>query len=186
VSFRFDLSFAPGAVLALFHDVTIVTGVFVLMQREFNLPMIGALLTIIGYSLNDTIVIYDRIRENMTKYRRGQLPNLINASINETMSRTLATSLTTALGMSAFLLLGGPVIQTFSLAILLGVFVGTYSTIFVASPTILVMQDLRPWMERVFSPLSGTDTSSEDGDDASLTETERRRRARQAPSGDAP
>ena len=186
VSFRFDLSFAPGAVLALFHDVTIVTGVFVLMQREFNLPMIGALLTIIGYSLNDTIVIYDRIRENMTKYRRGQLPKLINASINETMSRTLATSLTTALGMSAFLLLGGPVIQTFSLAILLGVFVGTYSTIFVASPTILVMQDLRPWMERVFSPLSGTDGSSEDGDDASLTETERRRRARQAPSGDAP
>jgi len=188
VAFRFDLSFAPGAVLALFHDVTIVTGVFVLTQHEFNLPMIGALLTIIGYSLNDTIVIYDRIRENMTRYRRRDLEKLINDSINETMSRTLATSLTTALGMMAFLVLGGPVIETFALAILMGVIVGTYSTIFVASPTILVMQDLRPVLERMFTPLGTSDDDGEEGEDggSSLTETERRRRARSAPRADAP
>lgn len=180
VAFRFDLAFAPGAVLALFHDVTIVVGIFVLTQREFNLPMIGALLTIIGYSLNDTIVIYDRIRENMTRYRRRDMAQLINDSINETMSRTLATSLTTALGMTAFLLLGGPVIETFALAILIGVFVGTYSTIFVASPTILVMQDLRPHLEKLFSPLSSDESDEDEGEDGqTLTATEQRRRARQ-------
>lgn len=179
VAFRFDLSFAPGAVLALFHDVSIVAGIFVVTRHEFNLPMIGAMLTIIGYSLNDTIVIYDRIRENMTRYRRRDLSKLINDSINETMRRTLATSLTTAMGMMAFLIFGGPVIETFALAILLGVFVGTYSTIFVASPTILVMQDLRPVLERWFSPLSGDGPKDGDEEDASaLTETERRRRAR--------
>ena len=183
VAFRFDLSFAPGAVLALFHDVTIVCGVFVLTQHEFNLPMIGALLTIIGYSLNDTIVIYDRIRENMTRYRRKDLALLINDSINETMRRTLATSTTTALGMLAFLFFGGPVIETFALAILMGVVVGTYSTIFVASPTILVMQDLRPWLEKMFAPLTGDD-GEEEGSEESMTATERRRRARQSP-GDA-
>lgn len=186
VAFRFDLSFAPGAVLALFHDVTIVTGVFVLTQQEFNLPMIGALLTIIGYSLNDTIVIYDRIRENMTRYRRRDLEKLINDSINETMSRTLATSLTTALGMLAFLVLGGPVIETFAMAILMGVVVGTYSTIFVASPTILVMQDLQPWLQKLISPLSADDAGGEEGGEESLTQTERRRRARQTPRIDAP
>jgi preprotein translocase subunit SecF len=182
VAFRFDLAFAPGAVLALFHDVTIVVGVFVLTQREFNLPMIGALLTIIGYSLNDTIVIYDRIRENMTRYRRRDVTQLINDSINETMSRTLATSLTTALGMAAFLVLGGPVIETFALAILMGVVVGTYSTVFVASPTILVMQDLRPHLEKIFSPLSGDEEEAEEGEDGEgkpMMATELRRRARQ-------
>ncbi|MFT5683724.1 MAG: preprotein translocase subunit SecF [Myxococcota bacterium] len=183
VAFRFNLSFAPGAVLALFHDVIIVIGIFVLTGREFNLPIIGALLTIIGYSLNDTIVIYDRIRENMTRYRRRDMEELINDSINETMSRTLATSLTTALGMTAFLVLGGPVIETFALAILIGVFIGTYSTIFVASPTILVMQDLRPHLEKMFSPLSSDEPAEgeegEDGETKTLTATEQRRRARQ-------
>jgi preprotein translocase subunit SecF len=188
VAFRFDLSFAPGAVLALFHDVSIVAGIFVITQQEFNLPMIGAMLTIIGYSLNDTIVIYDRIRENMTRYRRADLEKLINDSINETMSRTLATSLTTGLGMLAFLVLGGPVIETFAMAILIGVFVGTYSTIFVASPTILVMQDLRPVLERMFAPLSGNDPEEgeEGAEEEAMTQTERRRRARQAPRTDAP
>ncbi|MEL6344260.1 MAG: protein translocase subunit SecF [Myxococcota bacterium] len=188
VAFRFDLSFAPGAVLALFHDVTLVAGVFVITQHEFNLPMIGAMLTIIGYSLNDTIVIYDRIRENMTRYRRKDMAQLINDSINETMSRTLATSTTTALGMMAFLIFGGPVIETFALAILLGVFVGTYSTIFVASPTILVMQDLRPYLEKLFAPLTSDDPDEEDGEDGEvgeMTQTERRRRARQSPRGDS-
>lgn len=166
VAFRFNLSFAPGAVLALFHDVSIVVGFFVMLDMigityEFNLPMIGALLTIIGYSLNDTIVIYDRLRENMTKYRRKDLETMINVSINETLGRTLATSMTTLAGMTAFLVLGGAVIQTFALAIFLGVIVGTYSTIFVASPTILVMQDLQPLLGKLISPLTQQDESTE-------------------------
>jgi preprotein translocase subunit SecF len=182
VAFRFNLSFAPGAVLALFHDVTIVIGAFVLFdilgwKHEFNLPMIGALLTIIGYSLNDTIVIYDRIRENMTRYRRMDLNELINDSINETLGRTLATSLTTLMGMSAFLIFGGPVIQTFALAIFLGVIVGTYSTVFVASPTILVMQDLQPYLGKLFSPLVQDDESGDDSEEASQSEMRRRERA---------
>ena len=181
VAFRFNVSFAPGAVLALFHDVTIVVGVFIVLDmagwtHEFNLPMIGALLTIIGYSLNDTIVIYDRIRENMEAYRRRDLPSLINGSINETLGRTLATSLTTMMGMTAFLILGGAVIQTFALAIFLGVIVGTYSTIFVASPTILVMQDLKPHLSKIFSPL--TEDAPEADENEILTESEKRRRER--------
>ena len=167
VALRFNLSFAPGAVLALFHDVSIVVGVFVALDMvgityEFNLPMIGALLTIIGYSLNDTIVIYDRLRENMTRYRRNDLETMINVSINETLGRTLATSVTTLAGMTAFLVLGGAVIQTFALAIFLGVIVGTYSTIFVASPTILLMQDVQPWLSKLFTPDGeSSDTSDE-------------------------
>ena len=167
VALRFNLSFAPGAVLALFHDVSIVVGVFVALDMvgityEFNLPMIGALLTIIGYSLNDTIVIYDRLRENMTRYRRNDLETMINVSINETLGRTLATSVTTLAGMTAFLVLGGAVIQTFALAIFLGVIVGTYSTIFVASPTILLMQDAQPWLSQLFTPSSEAGDTTDD------------------------
>jgi preprotein translocase subunit SecF len=161
VAFRFDLAFAPGAVLALFHDVSIVVGIFTLTRHEFNLPMIGALLTIIGYSLNDTIVIYDRIRENMRRYRRQDTARLINDSVNETMTRTLATSFTTGMAMLAFLFLGGPVIETFALAILLGVVFGTYSTIFVASPTILLMEDLRPALAKAVAPLAGAEEAEE-------------------------
>lgn len=159
VSIRFNLTFAPGAVLALFHDVILVIGIFIILdilgwKHEFNLPMVGALLTIIGYSLNDTIVIYDRIRENMIKYRREDTTSLINDSINDTLARTLATSITTFLAMMAFLILGGPVIKTFALAILLGVIIGTYSTIYVASPTILLMEDIQPYLSKLFSPLA--------------------------------
>ncbi len=163
VAFRFDLAFAPGAVLALFHDVSIVVGIFVITRHEFNLPMIGALLTIIGYSLNDTIVIYDRIRENMRRYRRADTARLINDSVNETMTRTLATSFTTGIAMLAFLFLGGPVIETFALAILLGVVFGTYSTIFVASPTILLMEDLRPHLAKMVAPLAGAENAESEG-----------------------
>jgi len=163
VAFRFELIFAPGAVLALFHDVSIVIGIFTLTGHEFNLSMIGALLTIIGYSLNDTIVIYDRIRENMTKYRRQDTARLINDSINETLNRTLATSFTTMLAMSAFLILGGAVIETFALAIIMGVIFGTYSTVFVASPTILLMEDLKPHLGRIFAPLASKNDDAEDG-----------------------
>ncbi len=151
VAFRFDLTFAPGAVVALFHDVTIVIGVFVLLQREVNISIIGALLTIIGYSLNDTIVIYDRIRENMERYRRKDMEGLINASINETMNRTINTSLTTLAAMIVFLFLGGPVIETFALAIALGVIVGTYSTVYVASPLILIMEDVKPHLVNIMT-----------------------------------
>ncbi|MCB9778348.1 MAG: protein translocase subunit SecF [Alphaproteobacteria bacterium] len=191
VAFRFQLAFAPGAVLALFHDVSITVGLFVLFDmlgwtHEFNLPMIGALLTIVGYSLNDTIVIYDRIRENMKRYRRGDTSKLINDSINETMSRTLATSITTALAMTAFLVLGGDVIETFALAILIGVVVGTYSTVFVASPTILLMEDIKPMIERFFTvggaaaPASVATTPDAGGAPQAETASQRRRREREA------
>ncbi len=177
VGFRFDLAFAPGAVLALFHDVSVVVGIFTLTGHEFNLPMIGALLTIIGYSLNDTIVIYDRIRENMSRYRRKDTAALINTSINETLARTLATSITTGCAMMAFLTLGGPVIETFALAILLGVIFGTYSTIWVASPTILVMEDLQPVLSKVFTPVQASlDAAAELGP---ASATEERRQARE-------
>jgi preprotein translocase subunit SecF len=190
VAFRFEFVFAPGAVLALFHDVSIVCGIFVLTRHEFNLPMIGALLTIIGYSLNDTIVIYDRIRENMSRYRRRDMAQLINDSVNETLTRTLATSFTTMMAMLAFLFLGGPVIETFALAILLGVIFGTYSTVFVASPTILLMEDLKPVFAKVFAPLAKPGADAEEpgaelelASDQPMSEARRRkleRRARRA------
>jgi preprotein translocase subunit SecF len=152
IAFRFDLAFAPGAILALFHDVTITLGIFVVIQQEVNMSMIGALLTIIGYSLNDTIVIYDRIRENMQKYSRKDMESLINDSVNETLGRTLATSITTMAALTAFLFMGGPVIETFALAMMIGVVVGTYSTVFVASPMILVMERAKPAIARILVP----------------------------------
>jgi preprotein translocase subunit SecF len=184
VGFRFEFAFAPGAVLALFHDVAIVSGIFVITRHEFNLPMIGALLTIIGYSLNDTIVIYDRIRENLKKYRRRDMERLINDSINETLTRTLATSFTTLAAMLAFLFLGGPVIETFALAILLGVIFGTYSTVYVASPTILLMQDLKPVFAKVFAPLAAAPVEKKEEIDLSsdqpMSEARRRKLERRA------
>jgi preprotein translocase SecF subunit len=144
VAFRFDLSFAPGAVTALFHDVTITIGVFCVLGREFSLPTIGALLTIVGYSLNDTIVVYDRIRENLHRYPRRDLAELINLSLNETLSRTLLTSVTTMLAVGSLILLGGPILQDFAIALAVGVIVGTYSSIYVASPMILALQKWLP------------------------------------------
>lgn len=152
VAFRFDLDFAPGAVIALIHDVIVTVGVFVVIREDFNVSIIGALLTIVGYSLNDTIVIYDRIRENRARYRRADLKKLINDSINETLARTLATSGTTIIAIAAFLVWGGPVIHTFALAMMIGVFVGTYSTVYVASPSILVMQRISPHIIRALTP----------------------------------
>ncbi|MCO4743476.1 MAG: protein translocase subunit SecF [Proteobacteria bacterium] len=180
VAFRFDIGFAPGAIVALFHDVSVTVGIFVLMQREFNLPMIGALLTIVGYSLNDTIVIYDRIRENMDRYSRSDLGELINVSINETLARTLATSLTTAMAITAFLFLGGPVIQNFALAMLLGILFGTYSTIFVASPMILFMEDVKPHLAKMLAGSSPEPEDGEEGDLSDMSESEKRRRERRA------
>lgn len=152
IAFRFDFVFAPGAILALVHDVALTLGLFTVLRLEVNLSMIGALLTIIGYSLNDTIVIYDRIRENMRRYRRTETEKLINDSINETLGRTLATSITTLLGIAALLVLGGPVIRNFAVAMCVGVIVGTYSTIFVASPSILIMEKVKPILMRWITP----------------------------------
>lgn len=139
--FRFDVRYAPGAVVALIHDVLITAGVFVLFGREFNLQVLAALLVVIGYSLNDTIVIYDRIRENLELRGATHLEEVVNMSINQTLSRTLLTSITTLLVIVALLTLGGPVIQDFALALLIGVTVGTYSTIYVASALLI-------WIER--------------------------------------
>ena len=144
VAFRFDLSFAPGAVAALFHDVTITIGVFCLLGREFTLPTIGALLTIVGYSLNDTIVVFDRIRENLRRFPRRDLSEVINISLNETLSRTLLTSITTLIAVTALMTLGGPIIRDFAIALGVGVLVGTYSSIYVASPMILALQKWLP------------------------------------------
>jgi len=148
VAFRFELSFAPGAVVALLHDVFIVVGVFslccVVFGFEFNLPTIGALMTIVGYSLNDTIVVYDRIRENVRRYKRKDLSWIVNTSINECLSRTVLTSLTTFAVVLMFAIFGGPILRGFAVALLAGIVVGTYSSIYVASPTILFLQRWLP------------------------------------------
>ncbi len=137
---RFDMRYAPGAVLALLHDVLITAGVFVLFGLEFNLQVLAAVLVVIGYSLNDTIVIYDRIRENLALRGSTHLSDVVNQSINQTLSRTLLTSLTTLLVVAALLVLGGPVIRDFALAMMIGVTVGTYSTVYVASALLIVIE----------------------------------------------
>lgn len=138
--FRFEWQFAAGAVLALFHDVILTIGMFSLTQLEFNLSIIAAILTIVGYSLNDTVIVYDRIRENLRKYKKKALPELLNLSINDTLSRTIMTSLTTLLALTALYVLGGPGLNGFAFAMIWGVFVGTYSSIFVASPLLLLLK----------------------------------------------
>ena len=134
------LKYAMGAILALIHDVTITIGAFALTDREISLSIIAALLTIVGYSLNDTIVVFDRIRENLRRFRRHNVEDVLNASINETLSRTLLTSMTTLIVVLALFILGGGVIHDFAFAMLIGILVGTYSSIFVASPIILVWE----------------------------------------------
>jgi len=134
------LKYAMGAILALIHDVTITVGAFALTNREISLAIIAALLTIVGYSLNDTIVVFDRIRENLKRFRKQKLEDVLNSSINETLSRTILTSGTTLIVVVALYLLGGGVIHDFAFALLVGIIVGTYSSIFVASPMILVWE----------------------------------------------
>lgn len=136
----FELKYAMGAIVALIHDVTITVGLFSLLNIEFTLPIIAALLTIIGYSLNDTIIVYDRIRENSKKYIKEPLGFVINKSINETLSRTILTSLTTLIVVVTLFLKGGGVIHHFAFAMITGILVGTYSSIFVASPILLAWQ----------------------------------------------
>jgi SecD/SecF fusion protein len=137
VTFRFELSFAVGAIVALLHDVLITVGVFSLLSRELTLTMVGAVLTIAGYSINDTIVVYDRIREGLASGRRGSIEQIMNESINQTLSRTILTSTVTLIPILCLFFFGGAVLRDFSLAIIIGVAVGTYSSIFIASPIVL-------------------------------------------------
>ena len=148
VALRFEFRFSLGAIIALVHDVVITIGFFALTQIEFDLTVLAAVLAVIGYSLNDTIVVYDRIRENFRMMRKGSSEEIINTSINHTLSRTLMTSFTTAIVLLALFFVGGEVIRSFSIALLVGVVIGTYSSIYVASTAILMMgvskEDLVP------------------------------------------
>jgi preprotein translocase subunit SecF len=136
-----ELKYAMGAIVALIHDVIITVGIFSLMDIEFTLPIIAALLTIIGYSLNDTIIVFDRIRENLRKYHRKPLAFIVNRSINETLGRTVLTSLTTLMVVVTLFVFGGGIIHDFAFALIIGVAVGTYSSIYVASPILLAWQN---------------------------------------------
>ena len=139
VTLRFEFRFSVGAIIALIHDVVITVGVFSITRIEFDLTILAAILAIIGYSLNDTIVVFDRVRENFLKLRKSSAEESINISINQTLSRTIVTSLTTLLVLSALFYFGGKIIHGFSLAMIIGVIVGTYSSIFVASSSLLMM-----------------------------------------------
>jgi preprotein translocase subunit SecF len=139
----FEFKYAMGAIVAIIHDVTVTVGIFSIFDKEFTLPIVAALLTIIGYSLNDTIIVFDRIRENLRKYHKDPLTVILNRSINETLSRTILTSLTTLVVVIALFVLGGGIIHDFSFALLVGVLIGTYSSIYVASPILLAWQARR-------------------------------------------
>ncbi|WP_432821450.1 protein translocase subunit SecF [Trichloromonas sp.] len=154
VTWRFEFRFAVGAIVALVHDVLITLGAFSLFNQEIDLPVIAAFLAIIGYSLNDTIIVYDRIRENMGKHGKDGLPSIINRSINETLSRTILTSGTTLLVVLALFVFGGGVIHTFAFALLIGILIGTYSSIFVASP-LLIFWDERKGGKGVKAAVKG-------------------------------
>tara|TARA_R110002126_G_scaffold10533_40_gene48563 strand:- start:2813 stop:3763 length:951 start_codon:yes stop_codon:yes gene_type:complete len=154
--FRFEWQFGVGAVIALLHDVILTIGVFALLGLEFNLSTVAAILTIAGYSINDTVVVYDRVRENLRKFKQMPLYELLNLSINSTLSRTLLTSVTTLLALLALYLFGGEVLRGFSFAMIWGVIVGTYSSIFIAVPSLVYMNLRR----------SGLIVGENDGDDA--------------------
>ena len=131
---RFEWQFSIGSILAIFHDVLITIGLFSLLSLEINLSIVAAVLTIVGYSMNDTVVIYDRIRENLSKFSSSKIEEITNTSINETLSRTIITSLTTLLALISIFVLGGEILRGFALAMIIGVIIGTYSSIYVASP----------------------------------------------------
>ncbi len=143
--FRFEWQFSVGAVLALVHDVVLTIGIFAALQLEFTLSIIAALLTIVGYSMNDTVVVYDRVRENLRKYKKMDLADLLDRSINDTLSRTTMTSVTTLLALLSLYFFGGEVIRGFTFAMIWGVIVGTYSSIFVAAPLLLITGVKRDW-----------------------------------------
>ncbi len=143
--FRFEWQFSVGAVVALVHDVVITLGLFALLQLEFNLSIIAALLTIVGYSMNDTVVVYDRVREKLRKYKRMPLVELLDLAVNKTLSRTVMTSVTTLLALLSLYIFGGEVIRGFTFAMIWGIIIGTYSSIFVAAPLLLWLGVKRDW-----------------------------------------
>ncbi len=143
IAFRFTPRFAPGAIVALIHDVAVTSAVWIVFQLEFDLRVLAALLAVLGYSLNDTIVVYDRIRENLELHTRSDLVDVLNRSVNETLSRTLLTGVTSLVAVLALLLFGGEVVRPFALAMLIGIVVGTYSSVYIASPTLLLLERWR-------------------------------------------
>jgi preprotein translocase subunit SecF len=145
VWFRFEWQFAIGAIVSLIHDVMFTTGVFAAFRLDFDLSIVAALLTILGYSINDTVVIYDRIRENLRRYKRMPLGELLDLSVNETMSRTIMTVGTVLVALLALFIFGGPVIRGFSFAMLFGVLIGTYSSVFIAAPFLIIIGVKRDW-----------------------------------------
>jgi preprotein translocase subunit SecF len=155
VAFRFDLKFGPGALLATVHDVIMVAGYYLVTRREFNLTSIAALLTVLGYSINDTIVIYDRIREEMGRYKGKSLPELINIAVNDTLSRTILTSGVTALSLVGLLIFGVGEIFDFAAAMLVGIIVGTYSSVYIASPLTIWLDEREAAKKKVGSGSSG-------------------------------
>ena len=181
VALRFQFKFSVGAVAALIHDVIIVVGVFSIMQWDFDLTVLAALLAVIGYSLNDTIVVSDRIRENFRKLRKSDSEEVINISLTQTLSRTLVTSLTTILVLIALYIVGGEMINGFAKALLIGVLVGTYSSIYVASNTLLAMavtkEDLLPPVDKDGEEF---DEGPSEADLRKLEEQDRKRAEREA------
>lgn len=153
---RFEWQFSVGAVLALFHDVLLTIGIFSVLQIRFDLATIAALLTIIGYSINDTVVIFDRLRENLIKFKATPLRDLMNLTVNETLSRTIMTSGTTLVALIAMLILGGDVIRGFVFAITWGIVVGTYSSVYVAKNIVLMLGVKRDWSKPTDAGPSGT------------------------------
>ena len=143
--FRFEWQFSVGAVAALVHDVLVTIGMFCALQLEFNLSIIAAILTIVGYSLNDTVVVFDRVREKLRKYKKMPLDDLLDFAINKTLSRTILTSVTTLIALFSLYIFGGEVIRGFTFAMIWGVVVGTYSSIFIASPVLLMLGVKRDW-----------------------------------------
>ena len=143
--FRFEWQFSLGSIAALAHDVVITLGLFSVTQLEFKLEIIAALLTIVGYSMNDTVVVYDRVRENLRKYKKKELAEVLDISINETLSRTIMTSVTTLLALVSLYILGGEVLRGFTFAMIWGILIGTYSSIFIASPFLLATGVKRDW-----------------------------------------
>ena len=137
---RFEWQFSVGSIIALFHDIVITLGIFSILSLEINLSIIAAVLTIVGYSMNDTVVIYDRIRENLNKYNRYNISEIADLSINDTLARTIITSATTLLALLSIFILGGEILRGFSFAMILGVIIGTYSSIFVASPILKLLK----------------------------------------------
>ena len=147
VWFRFEWQFGVGSVVALVHDVAMTIGIFSLLQLEFNLAIVAAILTIVGYSMNDTVVVYDRVRENLRKYKKMPLEELLNLAINETLSRTTMTSFTTLVALTSLFIFGGEVIRGFTFAMIWGIFIGTYSSIFIAAPFLLLVGVKRDWSD---------------------------------------